>query len=261
MIRAERQKRRKIKQAPASTQFHGQSLPLRHAKKSEGSPYLIDRGSWQRSLAVSASGDNDPKRPRASRWRIALPHAGLPVTKLTCDTANPIFRRDASLVEEIANERGEKFRVTIGLAQWVRTPEQKAAKLSIAFSQPPRTGHFWLEVENGDNPPLALVGFTVWHPAPRVLFQASGTAGLELYYGQPQTAPPRYDLDLVARQMFSAEKARATLATEERLKKSDLGEALPAGKISGIFWAVLALVTVGLLVVLARLLPKASPPQ
>ena len=80
-----------------------------------------------------------------------------------------------------------------------------------------------------------------------------------LYYGNIQAAFPRYDLDLVARQVLSAEKAKATLGPEESLKGTPLGESLAGTKGNALFWGVLVAVVAVLLFVLSRLLPK--PPE
>ena len=58
--------------------------------------------------------------------------------------------------------------------------------------------------------------------------------------------------------MIAADKAVASLAAEEQLKKSAWGESRMAGKGGVVFWGMLAVVVVGLLIVISRLLPKAT---
>jgi hypothetical protein len=79
-----------------------------------------------------------------------------------------------------------------------------------------------------------------------------------LYYGNPRAAAPRYDLSLVAHQLLAAEKSPATLAAEEPLKRTAWAEGRGAGPGSLVFWGVLTAVVIGLLFVIARLLPKAA---
>ena len=98
------------------------------------------------------------------------------------------------------------------------------------------------------------------YPATRVLFKAKADDAVFLYYGNPHVAPPRYDLSLVAGQLLAANKSLATLAAEEQLKKSSWAESRTPGKGGVLFWGILAVVVVGLLVVISRLLPKATPP-
>ncbi len=222
-------------------------------------PFILERTPVQRSFPVAATKADDPRRPKTSRWTLALPHKSLPLTRLTCETTAPLFRREAVLYEERADSRGEKHRTPLGNASWVRTPDQKPAKLILTLNQAPATDQLWLEIENGDNPPLPLTAFTAWHATARLLFRAPSETTPALYYGNAQAAFPRYDLDLVARQILSAEKVKATLGPEESLKGTPLGESLAGTKGNALFWGVLVLVVAVLLFVLTRLLPK--PPE
>ncbi|KAF0178674.1 MAG: hypothetical protein FD161_1718 [Limisphaerales bacterium] len=223
-------------------------------------PFILERTPIQRSFPVATSKADDPKRPKTSRWELALPHKSLPLTRLTCETGAPLFRREVTVFEERPDSRGEKHRVALGNATWVRTPEHKPGKLVIALNQPPTTDRLWLEMENGDNPPLELTAFTAWHTTARLLFRAADGSAPALYYGNIQVAFPRYDLDLVARQIFSAPKIQATLGPEEALKGKPLGESLAGTKGNALFWGVLVAVVAVLLFVLSRLLPKPAEP-
>ena len=111
-----------------------------------------------------------------------------------------------------------------------------------------------------DNPPIELEKFQVFYSVTRVVFKAKPEDALFLYYGNRQVAPPRYDLTLVAAQLLAADKAPASLAPEEQLKKASWREGRAAGKGGVVFWGILALVVVVLLAIISRLLPKSSPP-
>jgi hypothetical protein len=113
-----------------------------------------------------------------------------------------------------------------------------------------------LETENGDNPPIELEKFTAFYPATRVLFKAKADDRLFLYYGNPRVPPPSYDLSLVAGELLAADKATAALAAEEQLKKSSWAESQTPGTGGIVFWGILAVVVIGLLVIISRLLPK-----
>jgi hypothetical protein len=102
--------------------------------------------------------------------------------------------------------------------------------------------------------------FTVSGPATRALFKAGADDRLFLYYGNPRVAPPSYDLSLVAGELLAAEKTPAALAAEERLKKSSWAEGRMPGSGGFVFWGILAVVVVGLLVIISRLLPKTNSP-
>jgi hypothetical protein len=230
---------------------------LRLVREGKQLPYLLDRTPIERKFSPGATRVTDPKRPSVSLWELQLPHRDLPLSRLECATTATLFQRSAMLTEEQRDDRGNTHRVRLGAAEWVRAPGRKETRLSIQFLQAPRTDRVWLEVENGDNPPLELTDFTCWHPATRVLFKADAAAGTFLYYGNPAASAPRYDLSLVARQLLAADKAKAALGAELTLKKVRGGSSTELGGAgSWIFWAVLGGVVLALLVVLAKLLPK-----
>jgi hypothetical protein len=223
-------------------------------------PFVLERLPTSRSFAVAARAADDPKRAKTSLWQLTLPQKNLPLTRLTCETSAPLFRREIAVFEERADARGEKHRVPLGSATWQRTPEQKPGKLVVTLNEPPRSDALVLEVDNGDNPPLALTGFTAWHPTGRLHFRAPDGATTALYYGNVRATAPRYDLALIANQFFAAPQAQARLGPEEILQPKPLAEALAGEPGNAVFWAVLVLVVLGLLFALHRLLPKPAEP-
>lgn len=217
-------------------------------------PYLLERPNLSRAIALTAKPADDPKRPRTSRWEIALPRAGLPLTRLTVSSSTALFQRHLRLGETVTDDRGHRHDRTLATADWSHTPEDKRP-LTLVLSSPPATATLWLETDNGDNPPIALGVVSAAHPVARLLFKTD-VAPLALYYGHAQAAAPRYDLALVAGQILAATKETATLGPEEPAR----AEAWPARVLRGsnsiLFWGVLALVVAVLLGVVAKLLPK-----
>jgi len=229
---------------------------LRLVRGGQQFPYLLERTSITRSLTPTIEKADDPKRPTANRWRLRLPQRTLPVTQLICDTDAPFFQRQIVLTEEVPDERGNAYNVTRASTTWTRTLEQRKEKLVLSVS-PPAGDTLMLEIENGDNPPLVLKNVSFRHPATRVIFKTGSDTAPFLYYGNPQASRPRYDIDLVARQLLAAEKSKAALGQAEPLKTSrwsDVGDL--SGKAGWIFWGVLGVVVVALLFVISRLLPK-----
>jgi hypothetical protein len=231
---------------------------LRILRGSNQVPYILQRTSISRRLEASATATNDSKQPGLSRWILRLPRAGLPLTRLTCEARTPLFERSMSLYEELADERGTPYRHQLGGASWKQTPDRKSTDFALALESAPRSDTFFLETENGDNPPVELEKFQMVYPATRLLFKGKPGDELFLYYGAGRAAPPRYDLSLVAGQMLAAEKNVPALSAEEALNKTPLREHQP-GQGGLIFWGVLAVVVVALLAVISRLLPKSQP--
>ncbi len=223
-------------------------------------PYIIERTSISRSLVPSVLATNDAKDAKLSRWLIKLPQSNLPVTRLRCTTRTALFQRDMTFYEEVADERGEKYRHNLSSASWIQKPGGKSGEFFLTLDSPPQSDTLFLETHNGDNPPIELDEFQFFYPATRILFKARPDEELFLYYGNPGVDAPRYDLSLVAGQLLAADKATATLAGEQQLIKSSWREHEIPGTGGVVFWGILALVVVVLLVIISRLLPKSPPP-
>lgn len=223
-------------------------------------PYILEHTSGIRSLSPKVTLTDDAKIPKLSRWSIKLPYRSLPLLRLVCETRTPLFKRDVLLYEEVADDRGRKFQRVLGQASWVQTPERQSRQLVLPLSGPASSDTLFLEINNEDNPPIDLEKFELAYPVTRVLFKAALEAPVYLYYGNHQAGPPRYDLSLVAAQILATDKTVVLPGGEEQLKKSSWREQTPVGSGGVIFWAVLGLVVVVLLFVIARLLPKSSPP-
>jgi hypothetical protein len=222
-------------------------------------PFLLDRPSISRTLALNASAVVVPKRPTLSRWSLKLPQAGLPITRLDGVSPSPLFQRDMRLWEAQTTPRGEKYSHELGLATWRRTPGTPSPELIVELAQSPQTDTIFLETENGDNPSIELRDLRCHYPVTRMVFKTAHDAAqpLWLYYGNREACTPRYDLNLIAAQLLRLEKSRATAGCEELTKpiRSPHGEeATEPGGI--LFWCILAGVVAVLLVIISRLLPK-----
>lgn len=222
-------------------------------------PYILEHTSISRAVAPSLAASTDPRNPKVSRWALKLPQRNLPLTRLACATRTPLFRRDMDLYEEAADERGNTHRRPLGRAAWVRTPENTIREFTLAIAGTPSTDTLHLETNNEDNPPIALEGCQAFYPVWRINYKAA--TDTYLYYGNRRAEPPRYDLNLVAAQVLTADRAVASLGPEEPLGKARGPEWIPfRGRPGVLFWAMLVLVVAVLLLIIARLLPKSPPP-
>jgi len=235
-------------------------MDLRVMRGTNQVPYIAQRTSISRALTPTVTLANDARNPKSSRWLVKLPKANLPLTRLTFATTTPLFQRSMSLAVEETDERGGTFYRQLGSGTWTQTPERKTREFSLALDTVAHSDTLILETENGDNPPIELEKFTAFYNATRVLFKAKADDRLFLYYGNPRVPSPSYDLNLVAGELLAADKAVATLGTEEQLKKSSWAEGQTPGKGGVLFWGILAVVVIGLLVIISRLLPKSQAP-
>ncbi len=230
---------------------------LRLLRDGKQLPYILEATSISRLLTPTVTTASDKKDPTISRWIIKLPRHGLPITRLSCTARTALFQRELTLYEELTDDRGDKYRRSLGSATWVLTPDRTSKQCLLPLNGSPTSDTLVLETHNGDNPAIELEKFQAFYPATRVLFKAQPADELLLYYGNPQATSPRYDLSLVAGQLLAADQAEATAAAEEQLKES-WGEGHRSGQGGFVFWGVLAVVVVVLLIVISRLLPQSS---
>lgn len=232
---------------------------LRVMRGSNQVPFIVQRTSISRALTPTVTVTNDAMNPKLSRWLIKLPKSNLPITRLTCTSKTPLFQRNLSLAAEYTDERGYTFFRQLASGTWTQTPESAGKEFSLSLDSVAPGDTLMLQTENGDNPPIELEQITAFYPATRMLFKANAGDDVVLYYGNPRVLPPNYDLNLVANELLAADKTPAKLGSEEQLKKSSWVEGQKPGSGGILFWGILAVVVVGLLAIISRLLPKAPP--
>jgi len=224
-------------------------------------PFLLERPSISRSLALASGTADDPKKQTLSRWSLKLPQAGIPITRITCVADSALFEREMRLWEETADDRGDKFHRELGHAAWKKVPGGTTQEFAIHLNVAPRNGTVFLETDNGDNPAIKLRDFRGHYPVSRVVFTAASdsTQPIWIYYGNPDAASPRYDVALIADQLLRAERAPAALGQPQNMhSKTERIIRTLSGSSLYIFWGVLAIVVIALLLLISRLLPKTA---
>lgn len=235
---------------------------LRLIQNNRQIPWLTEPSPPLRDVLPQVADDPDPKRPSLSRWRITLPVKGLPAACLTATSPDRLFSRGFRALVSGKDELGNPWTRVVGSATWTKSPNgnQAPQPLTIAIGGARLPEVLVLEADNGDNPPIRLENVVIRHEAPSLVAKVTDEAPLFLYYGNPRVHPPVYDLGLVRAELLSADKQAATLGAEETLQaagRRDQGE-VSAG--SPWLWGALALVVVVLLVVVAKMLPRAAVP-
>jgi hypothetical protein len=217
-------------------------------------PYLVEQRSEPLSLSLPApkrrGKEGDP--PSLSRYRIDLPYPSLPSARLVLATPARVFDRKVRLVEIPAagrRARGPEER-TAAVAFW-RHADPETPALPLTLELPSRAAaRYDLLIEEGDNAPLPLGPPRLLLPAERLRFFYPAGASLELLYGQPGLAPPRYDLELLAPRLLDETAREITLAPERRRSAEPDAEAVGRK----IFWGALVGTVLVLLLVLGRML-------
>jgi Protein of unknown function (DUF3999) len=221
--------------------------------------FLPERPSISRSVPLASAPANDLKKPGLSRWSLKLPQAGIPITRITCAADSALFQREMRLWEEAADDRGDKFPRELGQATWKNVPGETSHEFAIHLDVAPRSSTLFLETDNGDNPPIKLHDFRGHYPVTRVVFKTVSNIAqpIWIYYGNPDAAPPRYDVALIADQLLRAERAPATLGRQQNMdSKTERIIQTLSGSGLYIFWGVLGIVVAALLLLISRLLPK-----
>ena len=120
------------------------------------------------------------------------------VVALTLTASSPeFFTRKVTAFELASGEREPPERRELASGLWQREPRQPALPFTLpieALSQPV----IKINIENGDNEPLQLVGATIKVQRRRIDFLFEPGDQLALVFGNPEVGPPSYDLTLLA---------------------------------------------------------------
>ena len=229
---------------------------LRLVSENTQVPYLIENTSIERIVPFNARSANDPRRPSLSRWQLKLPQP-LPFRRVSCASTSALFERTFRFWEELIDERGDQYPSELAQTTWRRVPNQPGRQLAVSFAAPPKTDTILMETDNGDNPPIELQDFRGYYPVTRIIFVASKSQSIELFYGNEEATAPRYDAKLIAAQLLRSERTSAALGPQEILKSERMAETL-TGSTRYVFWGVLGIVVIALLALISRLLPKTT---
>lgn len=215
-------------------------------------PFLLERLDEPLSVALPApqriTSQRDP--PSRSRYRIRLPYAGLPASRLVIHTDAHVFSRQVAVemlpsAQEDARARGEP--VTLANATWRSTdPDVAAPALTVDLPRLP-VAELSLVIDEGDNAPLPLHDATLLLPSYRLRFFREDGAPLTLLYGRSDLGTPRYDLALLAPRLLGAPAQDVVPGPEQ---SADVTGVTP----TIVFWSALAIAVIALLVLIARLL-------
>lgn len=148
-------------------------------------PYLLEPGAAQAwlPLAVGAPATRDGR----TRWRLTPSATPLATRELRLDVDTPFFDRPARVLVREADGR-ERVLASEALVRDARRPEPIVVRLPDV-----RVDALTLEVEDGDEAPLALRGAAVRVAVP-ALFVAAPAGSYTLLLGDPDATAPRYDV-------------------------------------------------------------------
>ncbi len=171
-----------------------------------------DQRRWERAVAL------EPLTAAAgtSRYRIALdPAAG--ADRLRLDSDDSAFFRGARIVAEARDGRTGTAR-TLGQADLYRVRVEELGTVAEALEVPITTAEegrlLILELRDQDSPPLRRPRAIASGPHSRLVFPVGEPGPLWLYYGNPVTRAPLYDLGNLRGRLQHAPAAEARLGAE-----------------------------------------------
>lgn len=221
-------------------------------------PFVIDSFREFRSIEPVVESERDAKRPAVSLWRVTMPLSSLPASSLSCRSPTALFERQITAWATTKDSLGNESRRNLGSARWASKPSAEAGELRLSFDGARLPDSFMLETDNGDNPAIEIENVRVNYPVPRLIAKAPAVGDVFLYYGNERATKPRYDLRLVDEELRSAPKQSAVLGDEEALGGRDRERPGEGGVGSPWLWTALAVVVIGLLWIVARMLPASQ---
>jgi len=167
---------------------------------------------WERAVALEPLGAT----AGTSRYRVDLdPTAG--ADRLRLDAEDAAFFRGARVVAEARDGRTGDARA-VGRADLYRVRveglEATAEALEIALTKAEEGRSLVLELRDQDSPPLRGLRATASGPQSRLVFPVGEPGPLWLYYGNPVTRAPLYDLASLRGRLQLAQAAEALLGAE-----------------------------------------------
>ncbi len=136
-----------------------------------------------------------PSEPGASRYRLRLPAANLPITTIELTSTGGNGLRQARVTEGRLVDY-EMAPVLLGLASlWHRIGGSTPADMLRIPISAPQDEELELIIKNGDDPPFDLTGISATFAyLPWIYFESPGKEPLVARFGDPGLAAPLYEL-------------------------------------------------------------------
>ena len=227
---------------------------LRIVKDGAQVPYFSGP-SEEQVIDLAATPEYDKSKNRTS-WTVELPDRSTDLRELSAEVAG-IFDRTVQFELPLQGRAGWQVWRTM---RW-QNASQSPLVLHVSLAGLPRdAAKLRITMEHGDNRPIELGKLQASYGAPALLFLASAAGEYALYGGNDTIGAAKYDLTLV-----QAHLADVLPKTVEMGKAGSVSSAGFKNAVVGAFedkswglYAVLGAVTLILMIVIARLFPKAA---
>jgi hypothetical protein len=227
---------------------------IRIVKDNVQVPYFFGP-SEEQVIGLSATPEYDKGKNRTT-WTVELPAGSTSLTDLSAET-DGVFDRMVKFELPLQGRAGWQTWRTL---RW-QNAAQNAATMHLGLAGLPEgTREIRIVMDHGDNRPIELRKLQASYRAPALLFLAARPGEYALYGGNEKAASAKYDLTLVQAHLTEALPKIVVMGTFESLTAAGFKNAflgLFEDKSWGLY-AVLGAVTLILMIVIARLFPKAE---
>lgn len=224
-------------------------------------PYLVERASEPLSLDLTieplATRPVTLQSDRArSVYRVRLPLAGLPPSRLVLSSSARVFTRQVMVgIERAPDRRNRDPRFEpLATSNWAHADQEAPAPVLTMPLQRLDVSEVLISIEEGDNSPLPLDSARLLLPGYRLRLFRERNTELRLAYGRNDLSPPEYDLALLAPQLLGSAATEVVPAAEQTA-----GPSSPTVLMSlQLFWAVLVVAVLVLVTLVVRLVRKSD---
>jgi len=193
------------------------------------------------------------KRANVSSYRLKLPTANLPPSRIAIETSAHIFQRVVQLgVVRPADRRARNARLeTLAATTWGHVESEEAAAALTLSVVPGGASELWLSIDEGDNSALPITAVRLLLPSYRLRFYRPARSALLLVYGRSDLLSPRYDLALASGELMNTTVSEVTPLGERHADRARQPLVSPAR-----FWLFLAIAVAILLALIVRLVTR-----
>jgi hypothetical protein len=227
-------------------------------------PYILEADASEAALDLVSETDDSARGAGSSASRYRLTPAGpppegesaIPLQALQLEFVPAFFSRSARVLVP-ASEPRQRERVVFSGALARDAGARGPLRLPLDGS---RVGVLFLEIDEGDNEPLALRRVSALVRVPRLVFKAAA-GRYRLLLGNRAAAPPRYDLASLRGEVlsYSAVPLAAGPAESNAAHRPRPWQRLGAAPPALLLWCALGGAVVALLLLTARILRQPQP--
>ncbi len=217
-------------------------------------PYFIGPGE-ERKIELAPAQEYDQKKNRTS-WTVGLPDRSADLREMTAEAAG-IFDRTVLFELPLQGRAGWQAWRTV---RWQNSAQAPAVLRVSLLALPRDAAELRITTEHGDNRPIELRKLQASYLAPALLFLAAAPGEYAVYGGNENAGAARYDLTLVQAHLAGVLPRTLEMGSIGSVGSAGFRSAF-RGAFEGRSWglyAVLGAVTLVLMIVIARLFPKAE---